>query len=90
LQPNAAALWSERGFVYLLQRDYQSAVRDEAEAIRLDPKLSTAYFFRGSAYGGLGDAPRARSDMVAAVRLDPSLQRYVTSKDTSSSDSRLP
>ena len=71
--------------MYLLQGDYQSAVQDEAEAIRLDLELSTAYFFRGPAYGGLGVAPHARSDMVTAVRLDPSLQRHVTSKDENSS-----
>ena len=33
LQPKTATLWSERGYVSLRQHDYESAVKDEAEAI---------------------------------------------------------
>jgi tetratricopeptide (TPR) repeat protein len=64
--------------VSLLQRDYESALKDEAEAIRLDPKLARAYFFRGAASGDLGDSPSAVSDLVTAVNLDPSLDHYIS------------
>jgi Flp pilus assembly protein TadD len=76
--------------MYLLQRDYENAVKDEAQAIRLDPKLARAYFFRGAAFGGLGHSPDARSDIVTAVRLDPSLERYLTRKDKSASVTQPP
>jgi Flp pilus assembly protein TadD len=66
--------------VCLLQHDYQSAVKDESEAIRLDPKMARAYFFRGAALGALGDSSKARSDIGTAVRLDPSLGRFVAGK----------
>ena len=56
-------------------------MNDETEAIRLDPMLATAYFYRGAAYGGLGDSLHARSDIMTAVHLDPSLEHYVTSKE---------
>ena len=38
LQPNTAELWSDRGYVAVRQRDYSSAVKDEAQAIRLNPR----------------------------------------------------
>jgi regulator of sirC expression with transglutaminase-like and TPR domain len=53
-------------------------MRDEAQAIQLDPKLARAYLLRGAAFGGLGDSHSALSDIETAVRLDPSLDRYVT------------
>jgi len=85
LQPKAAALWSERGYVCILLRDYTGAVKDEAEAIRLDPKLARAYFLRGAAFGDLGNSPSAFSDIVTAVGLDPSLDRYISSKGKTAS-----
>jgi len=63
--------------VSLRKHDYSSAKDDEAEAIRLDPRLARAYFLRGAAFGGLGDSGSAVNDLVTAVRLDPSLDRYV-------------
>jgi Flp pilus assembly protein TadD len=67
--------------VTLLQGEFQSAIKDETEAIRLDPKLARAYYFRGAAFAGLGDSQNAHTDIATAVHLDPSLERYVTSKD---------
>jgi Flp pilus assembly protein TadD len=52
--------------------------------------LAAAYLYRGAAYGGLGDEPHARRDIVTAVHLDPLLERSVTSEDEISSDMRLP
>ena len=69
----------------LLQRDYEGAVKDEAEAIRLDPKLARAYFLRGAAFGDLGNSPSAVSDIVTAVNLDPSLDHYVSTKGKTAS-----
>ena len=85
MQPKTAALWSERGYVYLRQRDYESADKDETEAIRLDPKLARAYFLRGAAFGDLGKSSNAVSDIVTAVSLDPSLDQYVSTKDKTAS-----
>jgi tetratricopeptide (TPR) repeat protein len=81
LQPKMAAAWSDRGYVRLLQRDFTSALKDEAEAIRLDPKLARAWYLRGAAYGDLGDSANAVSDVRTAVGIDPSLDRYIWTKD---------
>jgi Flp pilus assembly protein TadD len=75
-----ATLWSERSLVEFFQRDYRGAVKDGDEAIRLDPNLAQAHFYRGMAYGRLGDLNNARNEIETAVRLDPSLERYVTAK----------
>ena len=64
----------------LRQQDYESAIRDETQAIQLDPRLPRACFLRGAAFRGLGDSREAVSDLQTAVRLDPSLDRYVKSK----------
>jgi tetratricopeptide (TPR) repeat protein len=85
LQQKSATLWSERGYVRLRQRDNERAMQDEAHAIELDPKLARAYFYRGAAFGGLGDSAKAVSDLQKAVDLDPSLDRYVTSRGKTAS-----
>ena len=51
----------------LRQQDYESAIRDETQAIQLDPRLPRAYFLRGAAFGGLGDSREAVSDLQTAV-----------------------
>ena len=53
------------------------AVKDEAEAIQLNPKLARAYYLRGVASGDLGDRVNAVDDLRTAVGLDASLARYV-------------
>ena len=73
-------MWTERGYMSLRQQDYESAIRDETQAIQLDPRLPRACFLRGAAFRGLGDSREAVSDLQTAVRLDPSLDRYVKSK----------
>jgi Flp pilus assembly protein TadD len=60
-------------------------LKDEAEAIRLDPKLARAYFLRGVAFGDLGDSANAVSDIRTAVDLDPSLDHYVSTKGKTAS-----
>lgn len=67
------------------QGDYASAVKDEGEAIRRDPKLARVYFLRGAAFGNLGDSPSAVSDLVTAVKLDPSLDHYISSEGKTAS-----
>ncbi len=85
MQPKTAALWSERGYVCILARDYAGAVKDEDEAIRLDSKLARAYFLRGAAFGDLGDSSNAYNNIVTAVGLDPSLDRYISTKGKTAS-----
>jgi lipoprotein NlpI len=52
--------------------------------------MARAYFFRGAAFGGLGDASKARADFANAIHLDPSLQRYLTSNGEPVSNANSP
>ena len=54
---------------------YQRAIQDLDEAIRLDPQYAHAYFIRGTAYDRLGQTEQANQDFDEAIRLDPSLKR---------------
>ncbi len=61
----------ERGEIYLAKHDYESAIADYNEAIRLDPKSAKAYNNRGNAYAAKGNNDRAIADYTEAIRLDP-------------------
>jgi tetratricopeptide (TPR) repeat protein len=52
---------------------YDEALAAFDEALKHDPKLAEAYFYRGAAYEKKGDAIRSVRDQDRAVRLDPSL-----------------
>ncbi len=51
--------------------DYDSAIADYTEAIRLDPTRADAYFWRGEVYRGKDDFDSAIADYTQAIRLDP-------------------
>jgi tetratricopeptide (TPR) repeat protein len=56
--------------------DYDRAIADYNEAIRLDPKDVNAYIYRGFAYGAKGDHYRAVTDYSEAIRLGPNTSAY--------------
>ena len=53
------------------QGKLNEAIVELDEAIRLDPKLASAYNSRGVAYKDLGQRQRAIQDYDEAIRLDP-------------------
>jgi len=55
----------------LLAREYDRAIADYSEAIRLDPKNAGAYSGRGEAYCFKGEYDRAIADFTEALRLKP-------------------
>ncbi len=68
--PRLAAAYDSRGIAYANKGDYDRAIADFNEAIRLDPKANT-YSNRGNAYNDKGDHERAIPDLNEAIRLDP-------------------
>jgi tetratricopeptide (TPR) repeat protein len=56
---------------YFDKKDYDRAIKDYDEAIRLDGKDATDYLNRGAAYDNKGDLDRALRDYSAAIRLRP-------------------
>src|SRR5262245_37976109 len=63
--------YNNRGYAYRNKGDYDRAIADHNEAIRLDPKNASAYSYRGLAYDEKGEYDRAIADHNEAIRLDP-------------------
>ena len=59
-----------KGNGYVNTDDYEKAVQEYDEAIRLNPQLVFAYNNRGNAYYYLGQYERAIQDYDEAIRLD--------------------
>ena len=68
---NDAEAYNNRGNAYYEKGDYDRAIAEYTEAIRLDPNFAEAYNNRGSVYGVKGDLDRAISDFSQAIRLNP-------------------
>jgi tetratricopeptide (TPR) repeat protein len=66
-----AGAYMNRGTTYALMRDYDRAIADLDQAIRLDTRYSKAYTNRGAVYDKKGDYERAIADLDQAIRLNP-------------------
>jgi uncharacterized caspase-like protein len=71
-QARAKAAAFDRGYEHFKKKDFDRAIADYGEAIRLNPSFAQAYDGRGSAYRYKGDFDRAIADYSVAIRLDPS------------------
>jgi tetratricopeptide (TPR) repeat protein len=65
----ANAYWV-RGEAHRYKREYQQAVEDYSEAIRINPKDLQSYLDRGTAYARLEDHDRAIADFSMVIRVD--------------------
>jgi tetratricopeptide (TPR) repeat protein len=68
-----AAVHGLRGNAYLQSRDYDHAIADFSEAIRINPQDAEAFSERGSAYRQEKEDGRAIADYGEAIRLNPQL-----------------
>src|SRR5262249_31722958 len=59
-----------RGTEYTRKRDFDRAISDLNEAIRLNPNDARAFNVRGRAYGSKRDYDRSIADFNEAIRLD--------------------
>jgi tetratricopeptide (TPR) repeat protein len=73
--PNDAEAYLGRGDAYYEKKDYDKAIADYTQGIRLDPDFE-AYRFRGDAYFNKGDYDKAIADYSEALRLAPKMASY--------------
>ena len=63
--------YGDRGAAYLAKSEFDLAIADYTEAIRLYPTYGGHYQSRGLAYLAKGDKDRAIADFRQAIELDP-------------------
>jgi tetratricopeptide (TPR) repeat protein len=66
-----AAAHTERGVAYVTLLDYDRALLDFGEAIRIDPTFGKAFANRGAVYGAKQDFDRAIEDFTRVLALEP-------------------
>ena len=71
-----AEAFNTRGIGYRLKGEYDRAIGDYNQAIRINAKFATAYNNRAIAYDTKGDYDRAIADYEQAIKLKPSAETY--------------
>ena len=66
-----AVLYYDRGIAYKNEKQFDRALADYSDAIKLDPKYAHAYLNRALVYASNGDYARSIADSSAAIKLDP-------------------
>src|SRR5687767_8588648 len=61
----------KRGMGLYQSGDYESALKEFEEAVRLNPGNATALYERGHLFLRKGENEKAAQDLAAAVRMDP-------------------
>ncbi|MDR2589273.1 MAG: tetratricopeptide repeat protein [Spirochaetales bacterium] len=61
-----------RGYAFSVKRDYDKAIADYGEAVRLEPRNAAAFCNRGTVFHAKGDYGRAAADLTEALKIDPS------------------
>jgi tetratricopeptide (TPR) repeat protein len=61
----------DRGNAAIEKKEYDKAISDYTEAIRLKPDAADAYYNRGIAYDDKNEHDKAISDYTEAIRLKP-------------------
>jgi tetratricopeptide (TPR) repeat protein len=67
------AAFFNRGNAHSRQGEYDLAIQDFDQAIKLDPRYADAFNSRGMSYHSKGQNDRAIQDFDQAIKLDPSL-----------------
>ena len=68
-QPNVAAIFDSRGFVYLKMGQWDAAIADYNSALRLESRLASSLYGRGLAKLKKGDTPAGNADIEAATAI---------------------
>jgi tetratricopeptide (TPR) repeat protein len=67
---NRAITFIKRGLAFSKKSQYDRAISDHTQAIRLNPRLAAGYINRGSAYGMKGQYDRAIADYASAIQIN--------------------
>jgi tetratricopeptide (TPR) repeat protein/S1-C subfamily serine protease len=66
-----AAFYYHRGYTYSSLQQYEKAISDYTQAIKINSKFTSAYSSRGIAYSSLQQYEKAISDYTQAIKINP-------------------
>jgi tetratricopeptide (TPR) repeat protein len=69
---NRAISYFDRAIAYRDRKDYDHALADYTDAIKIDPQYADAYLNRGWIYATRGDSKSAIADFTQAIQFKPS------------------
>ncbi len=78
--PSAYTVFLEKGLEKFDKKDFQGAITDFSEAIKLKPDYAEAYYNRGNAYSELADNNKAITDFSEAIKLKPGYAEAYTGR----------
>ncbi len=76
IDPQFALAYNDRGWGKYLRGDYDGALADATESLRLTPDSASTHHTRGSAYAAKGDVANACADFSRALELKLENQEY--------------
>ena len=71
-------VYLNRGTAHNFKWEFDAAIGDFTEALRLNPALADAYGGRGYAWQWKGKTDKAIADLTEAIRLDPNSNQPIT------------
>lgn len=71
LNPHQVSAYLKRGLERLYVGDYQNAISDYTQALRIDPENATAYNDLGVAYSSLGENIKAIENYNLSLKINP-------------------
>jgi tetratricopeptide (TPR) repeat protein len=74
--PVPAETHFKRGVEYAVADDYDNAIAEYTQAIKLNPNISRVYHNRGNAYERKHDYYNAIADYTQSIKLDPNISAY--------------
>ena len=80
LNAQDAVFYFNRGIAWSRKGEYDRAIADFDQALRLNPNDAAAYNHRGSAWSRKGEYDRAIADFDQALRLNPNLAEVYNSR----------
>ena len=67
--PDLVYAYYGRGSAYAVRHNWDKAVADFTEAVRIDPEFSGAYHYRALVYKEMGENQKAKADLKRATEL---------------------
>jgi tetratricopeptide (TPR) repeat protein len=74
--PNLAAVYQQRGYAAATNQQFQDAINDYGEAIKITPEDARIYEQRAAVEMKLNDNDKALADYSEAIKLKPNEARY--------------